>query len=68
MKPPEPGLHPDIPFEEYVAWPLLSNSKLGLMAKSPAPFHHGGLEAKPQQTVGTARHTCIPAPPRCACG
>lgn len=66
MKPPEPGLHPDIPFEEYVAWPLLSNSKLGLMEKSPAHFHHGGLEAKPEQKFGTAGHTCILEPPRYA--
>ncbi len=63
---PEPGLHHDVGFDEYLSWDCMSNSKLGLMQKSPAHFRHGQQGATPALAFGTAAHTAILEPPRYA--
>lgn len=36
IDPPEPGVYPDVPMEEYHKWDAASNSQLTRLAKSPA--------------------------------
>lgn len=35
---PKPGIYPNVPFEEYIYWPAISNSRLNLAAKSMLHF------------------------------
>lgn len=35
---PNPGIYPNVPFEEYIYWPAISNSRLNLAAKSMLHF------------------------------
>lgn len=34
----EPGVYPNLPFDEYLAIPALSNTRMGLLAQSPRHF------------------------------
>lgn len=43
--PPEPGIHHDVPFEEYLAWPYVNNSSLSYAARSMAHYRY----APPQE-------------------
>jgi len=38
IKPPEPGIHENIPFAEYCAWPYVNNSSLAALRRSPAHY------------------------------
>jgi hypothetical protein len=53
---PAIGLHRGVPFEDYLAWDALSNSRLGLLAKSPAHFRAGFGEATAAMRLGSLVH------------
>lgn len=54
---PPPGVYEDIPFETYLDWPYLSNSKLSAAAKSMAHFKAGlAVEETPQMRFGSLCH------------
>ena len=36
---PEPGVYPDVPFAEYLAWNACNNSKLGQALRSPRHYY-----------------------------
>lgn len=36
---PPPGIYPNVPFEDYAAWPYISNSKLHAACKSMMHYH-----------------------------
>ncbi len=38
---PEPGIYYDIPFEQYVAWDAVNNSRLKLLERSPLHYKTG---------------------------
>ena len=65
---PEPGIHADISFADYLSWPLMSNSQLGLMAESPAHWKHahdtGTVEETAAMAFGSAAHTALLEPTR----
>ena len=43
----KPGIYPNLPFEEYLAIPALSNTRMGLLAQSPRHFkHNAALDEK----------------------
>lgn len=61
------GIHFNIPFDTYVKWDALSNSKLSLFAKSPLHFKRlsNYSDSKTDsQIFGTAVHTAIFEPER----
>lgn len=62
---PEIGVYPNVPAEEYHAWPCVSNSLLGQLSKSPLHAKYAmdnGYEATEAQKLGTAAHTAILEP------
>jgi len=56
------GLHPDIPFEEYRAWPALSNSTLSLMRRSPLHCRSGFGPATEAMKLGSLAHCALLEP------
>jgi len=66
---PEPGLHENVPFEDYLTWPAASNSGLGIiLGKSPAHYKHD-RDADPEesedtdaQLIGKATHAVVLEP------
>lgn len=63
---PEPGLHPDVPAEEYHAWPAASQTLLKVMRdRSPAHAREQMMNPKPPtpaMMLGTAVHTAVLQP------
>lgn len=54
---PSVGLHRGILFQDYLAWDALSNSRVGLLAKSPAHFQAGfSDDPKPSLQLGSLIH------------
>ena len=54
---PEPGIYEGIPFEEYLAWEAVSNSKLSLARRSLLHFHSTPpKEATPAMRLGSLTH------------
>lgn len=43
-KTPEPGIYYDVPFEDYLRWDAVSNSRLKLVRKSLAHYRRGFVE------------------------
>lgn len=57
LRDPSVGLYRNIPFADYLAWRALSNSRMGLLAKSPAHFKAGfDDEPKPAFELGSLIH------------
>lgn len=65
---PQPGIHLDVPFDEYASWPYMSNSKLGLMERCPAKLRHhldtGDIDETPPLRFGSAEHAAVLEPQR----
>jgi len=60
--PVSPGLHRDIPFEQYAAWPALSNSALSLFSRSPAHCKAGFGPATEPMKLGSLAHCALLEP------
>lgn len=59
----EPGVYYDVPFAEYLTWDAVSNSKLGLAARSAAHFKQGfGGETTPALRLGSLTHCGVLEP------
>ena len=59
----EPGIYYDVPFSEYLQWDAVSNSKLGLAARSAAHYKHGfGDETTPALRLGSLTHCGVLEP------
>lgn len=59
----EPGLYYDIPFADYLSWDAVSNSKLGLAARSASHFRQGfGSETSPALRLGSLTHCGVLEP------
>jgi hypothetical protein len=53
----EPGIYEGIPFEEYLAWDAVSNSRLSLFNRSPRCYKNGfAIEPKPYLQLGRLIH------------
>jgi hypothetical protein len=62
---PGPGVHRDVPADEYYAWPLPSNSLLGHLARSPLHCRHAldhPAAPTPDMRFGTAFHSLVLEP------
>lgn len=53
---PEPGVYEDVPFEEYVRWDAVSNSRLGKLATSPKHYLLPFGETTESMLFGTLTH------------
>jgi len=64
--PTEPGLYPNVPLDEYLRWPFLSQSTLTVMRdKSPAHARYEQLHPSPStpaQVIGDALHRAVLQP------
>ncbi len=60
---PPPGIYHNVDFETYLTWDAISNSKLGLMAKSPAHYA-AGFQGEPTKamSLGSLAHCGILEP------
>jgi exodeoxyribonuclease VIII len=59
----EPGIYYDVPFSEYLTWNAVSNSRLGLAARSAAHFKQGfGDETSPALRLGSLTHCGVLEP------
>jgi len=58
-KPPEMGLHHDIPFDVYMSWDAVSNSRLSLFNISPAHYQVGYKAATKSMDAGTVAHAVV---------
>lgn len=55
---PEPGIYENVPFEEYLAWPCVSNSALSHAERSMLHFHERRpIEETDAMAFGTLCHT-----------
>lgn len=67
---PRVGIHPNVPFEQYVAWDALNHSTLKVMGDSPKHFKYARDEAEPYSSdalrFGTLMHTLLLEPERFA--
>lgn len=63
IQPPPPGIYPNVPPEIYHAWNYVSNSRLNLMARSPAHYNVG-FQGEPSlaMSLGTLVHNGILEP------
>lgn len=64
---PAPGIYPGVPADQYHAWDAASNSRLSLLAHSPAHLQAALLAPKAPtdaQVLGTAAHTLTLEPER----
>lgn len=59
---PSVGLYYNVPFERYLDWPAVSNSKLGLVAKSPAHCKAGFGEPTESMRLGSLTHCGVLEP------
>jgi hypothetical protein len=64
-RPTNPGLHPDVAFEDYLSWDAVSSHDLMLVDKSPA--HYAAAKERPSKPTdamrfGTAAHAWILQP------
>lgn len=71
MKPiPEPGIYPNVPLEEYLAWDACSHSRLEDLRRSAAYCRHRidepDEESTPAQLAGQALHCAALEPERFA--
>jgi len=63
METPKPGIYENIPFDEYVAWNAVSNSKLSLLDKSPRIYQQGIYKGPtPNMRLGSLTHCGILEP------
>lgn len=54
---PEPGIYENVPFEEYLAWDAISNSRLNIARRSLAHFKAGGsAKSTKSLTLGSLVH------------
>jgi len=64
---PDIGLHKNVPFETYLKWDAASNSRLGILKRSPAHLKHY-LDTPSEDTdslaLGRATHMAILEPDR----
>ncbi|HDZ21955.1 hypothetical protein LCGC14_0568760 [marine sediment metagenome] len=65
--PPSPGVYPHVPFEQYLAWDLPSQSILKAMRQSPAHYRaaRAGIatvKVTDDMTLGSALHTVFLEP------
>lgn len=63
--PTNPGVWPQMPFDQYLALPGVSKHELDLIARSPAHYQEAKLnppETTPAMAFGTAAHTWILEP------
>jgi hypothetical protein len=59
----KPGIYPDIPFADYLQWDAVSNSRLGLAARSAAHYKQGfGDETTPSLRLGSLTHCGVLEP------
>jgi len=55
--PPGPGVYEDVPFEDYLTWPYISNSRLAPAARSLLHYKtQRPIEETPQMRFGTLCH------------
>lgn len=62
---PKPGIHQDVPEDQYHAWDAVNASKLKLLARTPAHARQEVLfppEPSPAKELGTAVHKAILEP------
>ena len=62
---PEPGIHHDVPADDYHAWDARNFSKMKTAAKSMAHYHHElthPTDSTPAQILGRATHCAILEP------
>lgn len=60
--PPSPGIYRNIPFEEYLAWPALSNSRINLARRSLLHFKEQVSKENPTLSFGRFIHAGILEP------
>lgn len=59
----KPGIYYGVPFAEYLQWDAVSNSRLGLAARSAAHFKQGfGDETSPALRLGSLTHCGVLEP------
>ena len=59
----QPGVYHDIPFDEYLQWDAVSNSRLGLAKRSAAHFKQGfKSEPTPAMRLGSLVHCGVLEP------
>jgi len=61
-KTPTPGIHAAVPFDEYLQWDAVSNSRLSLLKRSPKHFRHGFGEETEAMRFGTLTHSGVLEP------
>lgn len=62
---PQPGVHRQVPFNEYLRWPAVSKHDLDLVNRSPRHYQAAKLtptETTPAMAFGSAAHTWILEP------
>jgi hypothetical protein len=60
---PKPGIYPNVPFDDYLAWDAVSSSRLRLAARSLAHYNAGFTsEPTPAMTLGTLCHAGVLEP------
>lgn len=62
LKCPDPGIYYDVKAEDYFAWDAVSNSRLGLMSRSPMHYKHGFGESTPAMRLGSLVHSGVLEP------
>jgi len=63
LQPPPPGIYENIPPDTYFAWDAVSNSRLNLMARSPAHYNAGFQgEPTPAMSLGSLCHAGVLEP------
>jgi exodeoxyribonuclease VIII len=63
MKSIKPGVYHDVPFDEYLQWDAISNSRLGLAKRSAAHFKQGfKSEPTPAMRLGSLVHCGVLEP------
>lgn len=62
---PEPGIYPDVPMAEYLAWDCVSASGLEVLRRSPLQYRHWLTAERPTSPAldrGTALHLALLEP------
>lgn len=63
MNCPKPGVYENVPFEEYITWDAISNSRLGLMKLSPLHYREQAWkEPTAAMALGTLMHCGVLEP------
>lgn len=59
---PKPGIYDGVSPEQYFAWNAVSNSRLGLLRRSPLHYRHGFAETSESMLLGTLVHNGVLEP------